>query len=1311
MRKFFRRVTRVFAALIVLILLLVLTVFIGLDFFGEVFIRKYVTKEMDKATHGLYTLEFEKFSYNIFNGNLLLTKVRLNPDTAKYNQLKREGKASRALYQASFGNFAIQHLDLRAIYYFRILKLRELVLERPEINIVSYPDTTVTKKKGHFSQIYADIYPVFSSILEEITIDSVKVLKGSLETLSESKKGMKGEGVYHFSAKLTDFNISRNAYHDTTRVFYSKDIELRFSDVEYILADSLYFLKAREAGFTLKSGRLFGENISLVPNFKSGKLSEANTGNFYVVKIPRFNINGINLFNVLLAKQVALSKVEFDSINFILYRHINPKAKKRTRERVPKGKEIRVANLYTIISDRLKSVSLDTLVIRNARWEYYSSLNERAPEIVVSRMDLNLEGFRLDSLAHLDTNKILFSKNIEIGLNGVSMALEDKYHNLTAQNLFLSTKRSLLKINNLSLYPSESGKKDAKSSGKTLLSLFIPEAELERINIRRLMNFNKLEFDSLLIAEPESSVAFNKINERPKREPGGPRTTMRTIKEPDLSKLVSPYFNSIHGKAIHFRDGSLQVTTSHPAGTDSIKSALFDLRVLNINIDSNEWDDENVLMSNLDFDFTLLGFRYRSHDTMTNLSLGNLFVSTTKREISAKEISYNAFRSGHGFISSRSGKAAPSIAVAADSFLLSGFDYLRYINNKELVASLVKLDNPSFNLQSLEEEKISKEKKRADFLESIDKNVASLIKVNNFIITKGDIVIDRQRPGKRSFLSAGDFDLALKGFRIETEEYSDEAGLVQFDSLSVRLNKSRPFIFDSVYSIYFPMLRMVSMPKNVTLLGLSLRKLVRPEGEVKDEISVEASVPVIQIGEFDMEKLIFGNEVDVKDFYVHKPEISITQVKTNAGPKPGKIMNPEGELSLPAYLRSINIGKFNMNDFLIHYTRKEGDSVKKIDVGDLSLEITNFSCDSGVSAFQPGRAFYSDDIRISKRDFSTTTKDSMYTLRVGNVTLSTHDRSLTVDSFSLIPNYSQYEFAQKLGYQADRTEIFVPRILLENIELEKLANEKKFHAGMAVIEGLQLNDFKDKRLPIRKDVIKPLFQEQLRDLKFEITIDTAELRNGKVVYSEQTKESPGMIFFDRMNVRVNGITNDPDLVDRGVAMEAGGTAYFMGEALMKGQFRFPLNALNDTFSFSGGAGTVRLSSVNPMLSKLMPVEILSGYVDSLHVYLVHGNDRYSEGYLEVGYSDLAINLTSTNKKFLRRWETELLQFVINNSLPQETEISNRLQHKGYIYWDRTMYKGFFNYLWKSIYTGLKSSAGFNDKKQKEVRKSMRLAGK
>ena len=241
-----------------------------------------------------------------------------------------------------------------------------------------------------------------------------------------------------------------------------------------------------------------------------------------------------------------------------------------------------------------------------------------------------------------------------------------------------------------------------------------------------------------------------------------------------------------------------------------------------------------------------------------------------------------------------------------------------------------------------------------------------------------------------------------------------------------------------------------------------------------------------------------------------------------------------------------------MNDFTVHYTDRVGDSVKTLDMGGLSLEVTNFAYDSGMNAFQPGRTFYSEDLKFSKKNYSVSSKDSMYTFQVGKVTLSTRDKSLIIDSFRLVPNFPMYEFARRLGYQVDRTEVFVPRISLSGIDLEKLVKEKKVHAGLVMVDAPVMNDFKDKRIPIRKDVIKPLFQQQLRDLKFEITVDTAKVVDGRVVYSEQTGESPGMIFFEKMNVTATGITNDPYLVDKGISLEATRQRIFYGKSNGKG---------------------------------------------------------------------------------------------------------------------------------------------------------------
>jgi hypothetical protein len=45
--------------------------------------------------------------------------------------------------------------------------------------------------------------------------------------------------------------------------------------------------------------------------------------------------------------------------------------------------------------------------------------------------------------------------------------------------------------------------------------------------------------------------------------------------------------------------------------------------------------------------------------------------------------------------------------------------------------------------------------------------------------------------------------------------------------------------------------------------------------------------------------------------------------------------------------------------------------------------------------------------------------------------------------------------------------------------------------------------------------------------------------------------------------------------------------------------------------------------------------------------------------------------------------------------------------KGIIYFKRDKNKGFFNYVWKSTWSGLKSSVGINTKQQREIKRTQR----
>jgi len=69
--------------------------------------------------------------------------------------------------------------------------------------------------------------------------------------------------------------------------------------------------------------------------------------------------------------------------------------------------------------------------------------------------------------------------------------------------------------------------------------------------------------------------------------------------------------------------------------------------------------------------------------------------------------------------------------------------------------------------------------------------------------------------------------------------------------------------------------------------------------------------------------------------------------------------------------------------------------------------------------------------------------------------------------------------------------------------------------------------------------------------------------------------------------------------------------------------------------------------------------------------------------------------------------TEVVNLLLSDSNPNE---DGKMKH-GVIYFERDPSKGFFNFVWKSILSGIKSSVGVNSKTQKEIIKKAKTQKK
>jgi hypothetical protein len=100
---------------------------------------------------------------------------------------------------------------------------------------------------------------------------------------------------------------------------------------------------------------------------------------------------------------------------------------------------------------------------------------------------------------------------------------------------------------------------------------------------------------------------------------------------------------------------------------------------------------------------------------------------------------------------------------------------------------------------------------------------------------------------------------------------------------------------------------------------------------------------------------------------------------------------------------------------------------------------------------------------------------------------------------------------------------------------------------------------------------------------------------------------------------------------------------------------------------------------------------------------MNANNTLATGLMTFRYQDLAINIQPTMPGTWNHVEPWLLTVAANLFLEGGNPNEDGKVRKGIIYFKRDISKGFFNFVWKSTLSGIKSSVGVNSKNQREIK--------
>lgn len=444
--------------------------------------------------------------------------------------------------------------------------------------------------------------------------------------------------------------------------------------------------------------------------------------------------------------------------------------------------------------------------------------------------------------------------------------------------------------------------------------------------------------------------------------------------------------------------------------------------------------------------------------------------------------------------------------------------------------------------------------------------------------------------------------------------------------------------------------------------------------------------------------LISGKSADIRKVELKRPEIKGNLDFLINRNKDKKAVNhktgtPDTGKSFSAHIHKIYLADARFDSVIMPGI------VSFQDIENATVKLYDFKLNTGADSTH----YTIGDALMNLETARITLPGDYYDIKFSGLQIRMKDSIVKIDSFNMIPRYGKYEFGKVKGKQTDRFEVGIGKLGIQGFDMNTMLKNEGLLVRNININGLLLHIFRDKRLPFDYTNFPPLPPQALNKLKFPFTVNHINVSDMFVEYSEvnNVSDNPGIVFLTDLKINVINLANrQSNSTKENILIQ--GEGMLLGECPVKGDFTLPINAINDTFYFSGAAGELDMTKLNQMVKPLSNVQITGG---NLHSAEYHGsaNGDYSGGTFMMLYKDLSFEILKGKNKDEPAKAKGFLSFVAGAVARDKNPMPGNDPKIVEMYFERDKNKGFFNFFWKSLLSGIKSTAlpGHNINQEKD----------
>ncbi len=458
------------------------------------------------------------------------------------------------------------------------------------------------------------------------------------------------------------------------------------------------------------------------------------------------------------------------------------------------------------------------------------------------------------------------------------------------------------------------------------------------------------------------------------------------------------------------------------------------------------------------------------------------------------------------------------------------------------------------------------------------------------------------------------------------------------------------------------------------------------------------SISRLKLRGIQLSPLIFKNKLKINKLIIDDPLYQHISTGKNSDAKSNK---------KPMELDSIHLQ--DLEGFQLDLIKITNLKVQMIDVNTnkitfenkpLNFEVTGFKLEElSQNYFKVSPESESFEMTRIKVDFP----NIKYSFSIDELKYHFEEDFLQISNLKYKPLVNKLTLANSYIYNTEVYDLSIKDLKIYNFDLEKAIENKGFYMDSVKISNMSIEIYKDKRKPFDLNK-RPKFPHQLlKEMKTPLLIPKISLEKSDLVYEEKLEHKDILMKATMKDLKVNLFNVTSIKKYRDVPLKIDLSSKFMGKADLHVDMILPLANNQETFYFSGFLGPSKMIYYDSAIIPAIGLKVLNGTIESLSFH-ASANNYASHGKMKLIYHDLegeVFKLKKTEKNNFLSWS-------VNNLIHKSNPGNNGELREATMKFDRVLYKGFGNILWKTLQSGIVNTiAPFGMTTEKEANKKKR----